>query len=74
MGRACGQSFVWRAAKAAMRRVLDTEIDNEKKPQTDLARGACRVRAFVQACNTVVGRPGWLSSYARFHISLQARK
>ena len=68
------QSLTRRAAKAAMRRVLDTEIGNKKKPWIDLVKRACRVRAFVPGCNTVVGRPEWSSSHARLLVFLQARK
>lgn len=69
-GEACGQSLARRAAKATVRRVLNTGIDNKRKPQTDSVRGAYRVRAFLLGCNTDVSRPGWLSSHARLLVFL----
>ena len=69
-GGVCGQSFAWKTAKAAMRRVFDTRIGNKGKPWTDSIRGACMVRAFVPVCNTVVGGPGWSSSHARLLVFL----
>lgn len=57
-----------------MRWVLNIEIDNKKKSWIDLARRACRVKVFVPGDNIVVGRPRWSSSYARFLVSLRARK
>lgn len=57
-----------------MIRVLDTRIDNERKPRTDLVGGACRVRVYVPGYNIVVGRVEWSSSHARFLVSFQVRE
>ena len=69
-GGTCNYSLAWRAAKAAVGRVLDTGIGNKRKPRTYLVKGAYRVRAVMPDCNTVVGRPGWSSSHARLFVSL----
>lgn len=50
----CGRSLAWRAAKLAARRVLNTGLNNKKKPQIDLVKGVCRVRTFIPGCNIVV--------------------
>lgn len=73
-GEARGQSLARRAAKATVRQVFNTRIGNKKKPWTDSVRGACKARAFEPSCNTVVGRPGWLSSHARPLVFPRARK
>lgn len=69
-----GKSLAQRAGKAAVRQVLDTGIGNKKKLWIDLVKRACRVNTFVPGCNTVVGRPGWLSSHARLLVFFQAHK
>lgn len=57
-GQSPARGVGWRVAKAAVTGVCDAGIGNKKRLQTDLVRGACRVRAFVLGCNTVGFRPG----------------
>lgn len=57
MGRARSQSLTLRVAKVAVTWALNTQIDNERKLQPDLVKGACRVKAFASGCNTIVARP-----------------
>lgn len=74
MGGARGQSFVWRVAKVAIKRVLNSEIGNKKKPRTDLVKGTCRMITFMPGCNIAVGRPEWSSSHTKLFISFRTRK
>lgn len=54
--------------------VCNVGIDNEKRLQIDLVKGAYKMRFFLPDCNTMGSRMKWSSSYARPLTFLQVCK